>query len=82
MSAPVFAPEHKGLYISASGILNRAENNKGLRFMRSELHRHLEKLAERYYAGDDTVVDRFLQLYRLGTQHREAALAKAKEVAR
>lgn len=80
MSAPVFAREHKGMHASASGVLTRKENNKGMRFMRSELHRHLEELAERYYAGDAIVVDQFLQLYCLGTQHRKVALAKAKEV--
>ncbi len=80
MSDPIFAPEHKGFYVSASGILNRPENHKGLKFMRKEMHRHLEELAERYYSGDAMVVDQFLQLYRLGVEHRCAAIAKAKEV--
>ena len=56
MSAPIFAPDHKGMFVSASGILMRSENNKGIRFMRRELYNHLEILAERYYAGSETIV--------------------------
>jgi hypothetical protein len=73
MSAPIFAPDHNGIYVSASGILTRKENNKGLRFMREEMHKHLETLAEEYYSGNAQIVDAFLQLYCLGREHRKAA---------
>lgn len=73
MSAPVFAPEHTGFYISASGVLTRKTNNKGDKFMRNELFKHLETMAEQYYAGNVGVVDEFCQLYCLGREQRKAA---------
>jgi sarcosine oxidase delta subunit len=81
MSAPTFAQNLTGMRVSASGILLRKENNKGLKFMRSELHKHLQTLAEHYYAGSQTIVDEFLQLYCLGEEHRKAAKEKAKKEA-
>jgi hypothetical protein len=78
MSGPVFAPEHTGFYVSASGILNRGTNNKGDKFMRNELFKHLQTMAEQYYAGNVSIIDEFCQLYCLGREQRKAALAKAK----
>lgn len=76
MSAPVFAPDHKGMLVSASGILKRKESNKGLRYMREQMFEHLQTLATHYYAGNLAVVDEFLQLYCLGQEAREAAKAR------
>jgi len=78
MSGPVFAPEHTGFYVSASGILTRKTNNKGDKFMRNELFKHLQTMAEQYYAGNVSIIDEFCQLYCLGREQRKAALAKAK----
>ena len=79
MSSPVFAAAHTGFYVSASGILTRKTNNKGDKFMRNELFKHLETMAEQYYAGNVGIVDEFCQLYCLGREHRKAALARAEQ---
>ena len=59
--------KHKGLRISASGLLDRIAKGKkvdtGDRFMLGELLRHMEEIGTRYYSGDIRVVDEFLQLY-------------------
>jgi len=73
VSAPVLAPDHTGMYVSASGLLSRQNKEKGLNFMRSEMLKHLELMAREYYAGNVQIVDRFLQLYRLGENKRKAA---------
>ena len=80
MSMPIFAPDHTGMCVSASGILTRKENNKGLRFMREEMHKHLETMAKEYYAGNIEIVDQFLQLYCLGCKYRESAKTLADEL--
>lgn len=79
MSIPVFAPDHRGMRISAEGVLSRKTNSKADKFIRLELYGHLEILAKHYYAGNLHVVDEFLQLYCLGQEHRKIAKAKAEE---
>lgn len=71
---PIFAPDHNGMKVDSSGILVAARApSAGLRFMRQEMHKHLEEMARRYYAGDVAVVDEFCQLYCLGEKERKAA---------
>lgn len=55
------AKEHTGMRISAEGILLRVRGN--LKFGALEMARHLRETARRFYAGDLSVVDEFLQLY-------------------
>jgi hypothetical protein len=68
---PILGPTHTGMRNSAIGILGRIRDAKSqnidrdLKFMAGELLKHLQELSERYYAGDITVVDEFLQLYDL-----------------
>jgi hypothetical protein len=65
-STPLLGPKHQGMRVSAEGVLGRIRDGRdveGHRFMASEMLRHLEELATRYYAGDALVVDEFLQLY-------------------
>jgi len=79
MSGPVFAPEHTGMYVSAAGVLTRKSSFKGDGFIRGEMYKHLQTMAEQYYAGNVGIVDEFCQLYRLGEEHRKTALAKAEQ---
>lgn len=65
-SIPLLGPKHRGMRVSAEGVLGRIRDGRdveGHRFMAGEMLRHLEELATRYYAGDALVVDEFLQLY-------------------
>lgn len=63
VSRPVLAPEHKGMRISATGLLSGVGGR--LKAGARQLSTHLVEMAERYYAGDLAVVDEFLQLYAL-----------------
>ncbi|RRJ96808.1 hypothetical protein Ga0100231_023870 [Opitutaceae bacterium TAV4] len=76
MSTVIFAPDHKGMKVSASGVLER-RSGTGLHYMRCEMHKHLEVVATKYYAGETAIVDEFFQLYCLGEEARKAAKAKA-----
>lgn len=66
----VLAEKHIGMKISADGMLSRL-SAKGSRitniqrFGLEELNGHLHELASKFYAGDASVVDEFLQLYAL-----------------
>lgn len=57
------AAEHHGMRISAHGLLGRVGGR--LKWGASEMLKHLDEMAARYYAGDISVVDEFLQLYDL-----------------
>lgn len=68
MPAPfiLLAKKHEGVRVSGSGVLGRIRDGRyhdRLDFMCGEMLRHLEEMASRYYAGDITAVDEFLQLY-------------------
>lgn len=64
------AKKHKGMKISASGILGRIKYvDPGLRYGCGTMLTHLEQMAERFYHGDLKSVDEFLQLYGLD-EHR------------
>lgn len=79
---PPLAAKHTGMRVSASGLLERLANGAELtsweRYMLGELYRHLEHLAEQYYAGNVAIMDEFLQLYCLDAD-REAARQRAGE---
>ena len=55
------AKKHEGSRISASGILLRIKGQ--LKFGAEQMDCHLKEMAKRYYAGDSSAVDEFLQLY-------------------
>lgn len=60
-------PKHKGMRISADGLLGRLENGKRAdrmdRWMLGQLLKHMQELGRRYYSGDMRATDEFLQLY-------------------
>jgi hypothetical protein len=77
--SPVLAPDYAGMRVSASGVLTRKQSNKGLNYMREEMYKHLQIMAEQYYIGNTRIVDDFCQLYCLGEKRREAAKERLKE---
>ena len=65
---PPLAKKHTGMRVNAGhaleiGTSDRCKNRKGYAFMASELTRHLQEAADRYYAGDVTGCDELFQLY-------------------
>lgn len=57
---------HTGMRISANGILGRIRDGRyyrGLNYGCGVMLGHLEQMASRFYTGDATAVDEFLQLY-------------------
>ena len=74
--APVatLAPKHQGMCISARGLLSRVGGH--LKGGPREMLKHLDEMADRYYAGDIAAVDEFLQLYCLDEKrpHQQAAV--------
>ena len=71
MSKVPLAADNKGLRAQGSAFLTR--NGRGFTGMRAQMARHLEEVAQRFYAGDLAVVDEFLQLYCFGEEQRKAA---------
>jgi hypothetical protein len=67
----LLAEDHRGMKANGSAYLLR--NGVGFKGMREEIHRNLTELAKRFYAGDASVCDEFLQLYCYGEQERRAA---------
>lgn len=63
------AKKHDGMKISASGILLRIRGQ--LKFGAESMDQHLKQMANRYYAGDLSAVDEFLQLYCLDDDRPE-----------
>ena len=62
------AKKYDGMKVSAHGVLGRIRDgryNKELNYGCGEMLRHMEEMATRFYAGDVSVVDEFLQLYDL-----------------
>lgn len=64
----LLAKTHEGMRVDADHILTG--NGVGFKAFRSKLNEHLKELATRYYAGDITIVDEFLQLYCIGEDER------------
>lgn len=74
----IFADDHEGLKVSYSGLIAKVRRlvnrvDPGLSEMLSQLERHLAELGARWYAGDQTVVDEFLQLYTIQAEARQKA---------
>lgn len=75
----VLAPKHTGLRVDYTGLLKNAR--RGLKRepataeMLSQLEDHLSELGKRWYDGDATVVDEFLQLYCIERVRREVLAA-------
>lgn len=63
----VLAKKHTGMRVDHSGILGRiaagCKVRPDQRFLLGEMDRNLEEMARRFYAGDVSAVDEFLQLY-------------------
>lgn len=57
-------------------VLRNQLNNKMLKFLRGEIATNLEELGRRYYAGDLSAVDEFLQCFSIGREERAAAVVK------
>lgn len=77
MSA-VLAPDHKGMKIDfpsavRDGIEANRESSPTTAFLLAQLETHLNQIGKRWYAGDQTVVDEFLQLYCIAEDERAAA---------
>jgi hypothetical protein len=73
------APKHNGLRVDYSGLLKNARHGlkrePGTAEMLNQLEEHLSELGRRYYDGDATVVDEFLQLYCIQRVRREVLAA-------
>ena len=68
--------EFKGMRANALSILRNPRNDKMLKFLRGEIAKNLEELGRRYYAGDLSAVDEFLQCFSIGRDERAAAVAR------
>lgn len=74
---PAMAADHTGMRVNYAGLL--AQCQRGLVFERGlaeglrQLAEHLKELGQRYYAGDATAVDEFLQLYCVEREARQKA---------
>jgi hypothetical protein len=74
-AVPLLAHDHRGIQYAAGGILlpNHAQtaDGDGLAYLRGEMLNLLNEMAERYYAGDISAVDEFLQLFAIRPDLRE-----------
>ena len=75
MTKPLLV-EFQGMRANALSILRNPRNDKLLKFLRGEIARNLEELGRRYYAGDLSAVDEFLQCFSIGRDERAALVAK------
>lgn len=61
------AKKHKGLRVDHSGLLERLANGCKIRpdqrYMLGELDKHLVEMGKKFYEGEISIVDEFLQLY-------------------
>lgn len=80
----VLAPDHQGMRVDYRGMLRQGrdslslgQKDPGLAEMVRQLEAHLEELGKRWYAGDPSVVDEFLQLYCIEAPTRGALMAAA-----
>ena len=74
---------HTGMRISACGVLGRIRDGryfKGLDYGCGVMLDHLEQMAARFYAGDPTAVDEFLQLYCLDDARPQQPNAPLSEI--
>lgn len=79
----VLAPKHNGLRVDYTGLLKSARQGlrrePGTAEMLNQLEEHLSELGRRWYDGDATVVDEFLQLYCIQRVRRDVLAAGTPE---
>lgn len=79
----VLAPKHTGLRVDYTGLLKSArqglQREPGTAEMLNQLEEHLSELGRRWYDGDATVVDEFLQLYCIQRLRRDVLTAGTTE---
>jgi hypothetical protein len=79
----VLAPKHTGLRVDYTGLLKSArqglQREPGTAEMLNQLEEHLSELGRRWYDGDATVVDEFLQLYCIQRVRRDVLTAGTTE---
>ena len=65
---PILAADHNGMRVDYQGLLGQCQrtlsrHDPGTSEMLRQLQGHLQELGRRWYAGDASAVDEFLQLY-------------------
>jgi len=69
------AKKHTQMRVDYSGLFNRIAGGckvrQDQRYMLGEMGKHLQNMADRFYSGEITVVDEFLQLYCLDEKRPE-----------
>jgi hypothetical protein len=73
--------KHEGMRVDYSGMLGQAcralkRSEPGKAEILRQLQDHLTEMGKRFYAGDFTVVDEFLQLYCVANEDRERVVAE------
>lgn len=71
----MLAETHKGMRISAEGVLGRVRGQ--LKFGAQEMLKHLEAMAEAFYSGNVKAVDQFLQTWDLDEKRPQPAAEQA-----
>ncbi|MDO4705740.1 MAG: hypothetical protein Q4A98_05980 [Comamonadaceae bacterium] len=88
MKTVPLAPDHKGMKVCYQGLIDQSRkamkrDHPLLAETLRQLKQHLTELGQRWYAGDQMVVDEFLQLYCIEEEAREAVKqAKANQISR
>lgn len=76
---PPLAKKHTGMRVDHSGILGRIAGGckvrQDQRWMCGEMDKHLMEMANRFYAGEISAVDEFLQLYCLDDDRPKTEMA-------
>jgi hypothetical protein len=77
--APPLSADHRSMRVDYQGLLSQSRNGlrrePALAEMLRQLTEHLTELGERFYAGELTAVDEFLQLYCIGRERRATLAA-------
>ena len=73
---------HNGMRVDFSGLINNTKRAmprraKGEAYMLDCLHGHLRQMAEKFYAGQISIVDEFLQLYCLDDKRPQPSTTPA-----
>jgi len=71
----LLAADHFGMTANGLRYL-RQDRGQGYAGMRRGMADHLEEVAKKYYAGEITIVDEFLQLYHIGDEQRKIIAQK------
>jgi len=73
----ISSENHKGMRISAEGVLGRVRGQ--LKFGAQEMLKHLEAMAEAFYSGNVRAVDQFLQTWDLDDKRPTPPAAQGEE---